>query len=35
MAAAYLNIGKIIWSTFLRATMTDKKLVIEDLSRRS
>jgi hypothetical protein len=32
---AYLNIGKIIRSKFLRATMTDKKLVIEDRSRRS
>ena len=32
---AYLNLGKIIRSKFLKATMVDQKLVIEDLSRRA
>ena len=31
----YLNVGRIIRSKFLRATMTGEKLIIEDLSRRS
>ena len=29
---AYLNVGKIIRSKFLRATMSGEKLIIEDLS---
>jgi hypothetical protein len=32
---AYLNIGKISRSKFLRATMKGDKLIIEDLSIRS
>ena len=32
---AYLNTGTITRSKFLRATMTNEKLVIEDLSRRA
>jgi hypothetical protein len=35
LGPAYLTLGKISRSKFLRATMTGKKLVIEDMSRRS
>jgi hypothetical protein len=34
MGPAYLNLGTISRSKFLRATMTGEKLVIEDLSSR-
>jgi hypothetical protein len=32
---AYLNIGRIIKSKFVRATMNGAKLIVEDLSRSS
>src|SRR5881394_433310 len=32
LGPAYLNVGRIIKSKFLRATLTGEKLIVEDLS---